>query len=70
MPDRDEYLRNVTYKGGKFSVAERVLNTLLNLNEQRPAKALAWLVTHLHEQGTLTLDDIDNLLYAMRPADD
>lgn len=68
--DRDEYLRNVTYKGGNFDLPKRVSQTLLNVGEQRRAKAFAWLVDHLHIRGTLTDDDIDNLLLATNPFDD
>jgi hypothetical protein len=66
MTDRDDYLRNVTYKGGNFDVAKRVFTTLLNVGEDGRARALAWLVTRLHTEGKLSNDDLDDLLYATK----
>jgi hypothetical protein len=62
MTDRDEYLRERAFKGGRFSVAERVLHTPID-----DKKALKWLVSRLHEKGILSVDDIDMMLYEARP---
>jgi hypothetical protein len=62
MTDKDQYLRESTFKGGPFSVAQRVLHTPINQQ-----KAFSWLVNHLHERGILSVDDIDSMLFEARP---
>jgi hypothetical protein len=64
MTDREEYLRERTFKGGRFNVDERTLNTLID-----ERKAFAWLVNHLHTKGILSVDDFDTMLFEARPPD-
>jgi hypothetical protein len=53
MTDKDQYLRERTFKGGPFNVHQRMLNTPID-----ERKAFAWLVNHLHEKGVLSVDDV------------
>ena len=62
MTDRDEYLSQRTYKGGKLNLHERMLYA--DFNER---KAFAWLVYHLHTKGILSVDDVDSMLFDARP---
>ncbi len=57
---REEDLRERTYKGGTFDVANRVSHSLTD--ERRREKAFTWLVNHLHKKGALSDDDIDAML--------
>jgi|GEM_PF-6463625 len=62
MMDKGQYLRERAFKGGRFSVAERVLNTPID-----ERKAFVWLVTRLHAKDMLSVDDIDDMLFEARP---
>jgi hypothetical protein len=60
--DKEQYLRERAFKGGRFSVAERIVHTA---TDER--KAFAWLVNHLHAKNILSVDDIDEMLFEARP---
>ena len=62
MMDKDQYLREQAFKGGRFSVAERVRHTPID-----ERKAFVWLVNHLHAKDILSVDDIDDMLFDARP---
>jgi len=62
MTDKDQYLREQAFKGGRFSVAERVAHTPID-----ERKAFAWLVNRLHAKDILSVDEIDDMLFEARP---
>jgi hypothetical protein len=58
MTDREEDLVNLTHKG--VELPRRVYLTLTD--ERKITRAVARLVTHLHERGILSEVEIDDML--------
>ncbi len=63
MPDRDEVLRDKTYKDQCDDDRRRVFYTLGDGKDlHRASKLLALLVDHLLKQELLTQDELDEML--------
>jgi len=72
MPTRDDILRDLTFKEEGSSVARRVADTLFGPEADgadnaarltRIANAIGLLVSHLHETGALSDEQLDDLLF-------
>lgn len=76
MPNRDDILRDETYKGEVDELDKRIYYTLtmkpgtgrqgelpVESRIHRTAHLLSQLVTNLHDQGILDDDDIDDMLF-------
>jgi hypothetical protein len=65
MPNREDVLRDETYKGKFETVGERVYATLMNAKRMGPqltAKTVALVVQSLHKHKLLSDDEVDELL--------
>lgn len=66
MPNKDDILREKTFKEEGMETDRRVFYTLTedkDLASHRTSKALALLVRLLSERGVLSEEDIDELLF-------
>jgi hypothetical protein len=76
MPNREDILRDQTYKGDVDELDKRIYYTLtlksgtgregelpVESRIHRTAKLLSLVVTKLHEQGVLDDDEIDDMLF-------
>lgn len=66
MPNRDEILRDKTYKEDGVDVGRRVFYTLTDnkgMQGHRTTKVLALLVERLHAAGMLDETTLDDLLF-------
>ncbi len=67
MPSREDELREKTHKGQTDTLHQRLFYTLhvegsRDLQTHRNTKAVALLMEHLHRQGLLSDDAIDDIL--------
>jgi hypothetical protein len=71
MPTREEHLAKYTYKGQGLDLEQRVFYTLSGEEDEpsrdklrihRNTKAIALLFRTLHETGTLTENQLDEIL--------
>lgn len=65
MANREDLLRELTYKGDVDEVEKRVFYTLTkedSLEAHRVAKSLALIVETLHRRDLITDEEIDELL--------
>jgi hypothetical protein len=65
MANRDDELRKKTFKEEDMEVDRRVFYTLQQdkaLQEHRNSKAIALLINLLHKNGTISGDELDELL--------
>lgn len=68
MPNKEDILREQTYKEESMEIERRVFYTLdhgkeNNLQAHRNSKAIAMIVKTLREKDVLTNDDIDEILF-------
>jgi hypothetical protein len=68
MPTRDDVLREKTHKDGTDTIEQRVYYTLHadgnhELQLHRNTKAIALLISHLHQEGQLSDDALDEVLF-------
>jgi hypothetical protein len=65
MPNRDDVLRNETFKGEVEDVERRVFYTLdknKSLQGHRNSKAVALIIAHLQKSELMTEEELDELL--------
>jgi hypothetical protein len=66
MPDKNQILRDSTYKDHGYSVRERIFYTLTAVESaraKRTAKAVALLLELLHRKRFLSDEQLDDFLY-------
>jgi len=66
MPQSDDVLREVTFKGLGLPVGARIYRTLTAIESsrgKRTARALAQLIELLHKKRFLSDDQLDEFLY-------
>lgn len=65
MPNIEETLRTKTHKDQGVDINRRVFYTLTDdkaMQAHRTAKAIAWLMHHLHEKQLLSDEALDEIL--------
>jgi hypothetical protein len=66
MSNREDILREQTYKGQFVTVGERVYATLMNAKQMGPqltSKTLALIVENLHKNKLLSDEQLDDFLF-------